>query len=94
MSCVLDVPTAGGCFTFWLLIYRVLKLVVFVICAIPGTVLYSPVAFIANHISNKKAREALASSNVKIAGTVPHLPISVLLTSQRCFAHLSLSTLG
>jgi glycerol-3-phosphate O-acyltransferase/dihydroxyacetone phosphate acyltransferase len=57
-----------GCRSGWLLLWRVLKLVVLTVLALPGLLLYSPVACIASHISAEKAREAKAGSAVKVAG--------------------------
>ncbi|KAG0218144.1 hypothetical protein B0O80DRAFT_444465 [Mortierella sp. GBAus27b] len=50
------------------LISRVLQVIFFSILALPGTLMNLPVAIIARVISNKKAKEALAASTVKIAG--------------------------
>lgn len=50
----------------YLLIYRSLKLVVLLIFALPGIVLFTPVFIVGKSYSNKKKREALANSLVKI----------------------------
>lgn len=49
-----------------ILIYRSLKLVVLLILALPGIVLFTPVFVVGKMYSNKKKREALAASLVKI----------------------------
>ncbi|SCW01028.1 LAFE_0D03488g1_1 [Lachancea fermentati] len=49
-----------------LLIFRSLRLLVSVILALPGIIMFSPVFIVAKTISKKKAREALAASTVKI----------------------------
>jgi len=54
--------------TFSLLIYRLVLLFVWTILALPGVILNGPIFIIASIISRKKATEALAASNVKIAG--------------------------
>ncbi|KAG0243139.1 hypothetical protein BGW41_002779 [Actinomortierella wolfii] len=51
-----------------LLLYRLLKTLVFAIVALPGTLMNLPIAIVARVISEKKAKEALAASTVKIAG--------------------------
>ncbi|KAF1969582.1 CTR1 suppressor protein [Bimuria novae-zelandiae CBS 107.79] len=50
-------------FLFW---YRLLKLAVLSIFVIPGTVLFGAVFIACKLYSNKKAKEALAESNVKV----------------------------
>ncbi|CDO93309.1 unnamed protein product [Kluyveromyces dobzhanskii CBS 2104] len=49
-----------------LLIWRSVKLVVLLILALPGIILFSPVFILAKRISNTKAKEALAASTVKV----------------------------
>lgn len=49
-----------------LLIWRSIRLVVLLILALPGILMFSPVFILAKRISNKKAKEALAASTVKI----------------------------
>ncbi|TRM57587.1 glycerol-3-phosphate O-acyltransferase [Schizophyllum amplum] len=51
-----------------LLTYRLLLLLVWTVLALPGGVLNGPIFILASIISRKKAREALAASQVKIAG--------------------------
>ncbi|KAF8983603.1 hypothetical protein BGZ46_009949 [Entomortierella lignicola] len=51
-----------------LLITRVTQMIFLSLLALPGTLMNLPVAIIARVISNKKAKEALAASTVKIAG--------------------------
>ncbi|KAF9429526.1 hypothetical protein BGZ76_001216 [Entomortierella beljakovae] len=51
-----------------LLITRVVQMILLSILALPGTLMNIPVAIVARVISNKKAKEALAGSTVKIAG--------------------------
>ncbi|KAG9321512.1 hypothetical protein KVV02_001945 [Mortierella alpina] len=51
-----------------LLIWRVLQMFFLSLLALPGTMMNLPVAIVARIISNKKAKEALAASTVKIAG--------------------------
>ena len=50
-----------------LLLFRVVYLMVSVILALPGSIMFLPVFYLANRISEKKAREALAVSTVKIS---------------------------
>lgn len=56
--------------TFWknlsLLMWRSVKLLVLLVLALPGIVMFSPVFILAKRISKKKARQALAASTVKI----------------------------
>ncbi|KAG2205573.1 hypothetical protein INT47_005948, partial [Mucor saturninus] len=54
--------------TFGLLWYRVGVLIVWGLLSFPGSILNLPIAIIAKAISTKKAKDALASSSVKIAG--------------------------
>ncbi|KAJ1516873.1 hypothetical protein HMI55_001178 [Coelomomyces lativittatus] len=49
-----------------LLLYRLGMLVLMGMIALPGTAINIPIAIAASHISKKKAKEALASSHVKI----------------------------
>ncbi|KAK3806421.1 MAG: glycerol-3-phosphate O-acyltransferase [Benniella sp.] len=51
-----------------LLISRVIQMIFLSCLALPGTLMNLPVAIVARVISNKKAKEALAASSVKIAG--------------------------
>ncbi|KAG9068741.1 hypothetical protein KI688_011024 [Linnemannia hyalina] len=51
-----------------LLITRITQMIFLSLLALPGTLMNLPVAIVARYISNKKAREALAASTVKIAG--------------------------
>ncbi|KAF9190102.1 hypothetical protein BGZ50_000451 [Haplosporangium sp. Z 11] len=51
-----------------LLIWRVVQVIFLSFLALPGTLMNLPVAIVARVISNKKAKEALAASTVKIAG--------------------------
>ncbi|KAF9372942.1 hypothetical protein BGX21_004619 [Mortierella sp. AD011] len=51
-----------------LLISRVIKMIFLSFLALPGTLMNLPVAIVARVISDKKAKEALAASTVKIAG--------------------------
>ncbi|KAG0265433.1 hypothetical protein DFQ27_000647 [Actinomortierella ambigua] len=51
-----------------LLLYRLLKTLVFAFVALPGALMNLPIAIVARVISEKKAKEALAASTVKIAG--------------------------
>ncbi|KAF9169922.1 hypothetical protein BGX21_009592 [Mortierella sp. AD011] len=51
-----------------LLITRVAQMIFLTLVALPGTLMNLPVAIVARVISNKKAKEALAGSTVKIAG--------------------------
>ncbi|KAF9346514.1 hypothetical protein BGX26_001962 [Mortierella sp. AD094] len=50
------------------LISRVIQMIFLSFLALPGTLMNLPVAIVARIISNKKAKEALAASTVKIAG--------------------------
>ncbi|KAG0047558.1 hypothetical protein BGZ83_007412 [Gryganskiella cystojenkinii] len=50
------------------LLARLAKIVFWGVLALPGTLMNLPVAIVARVISNKKAKEALAASTVKIAG--------------------------
>ncbi|KAL0088931.1 hypothetical protein J3Q64DRAFT_1732387 [Phycomyces blakesleeanus] len=54
--------------TFFLLVYRLLTLAVWGLLAFPGGILNLPILVVAKFLSAKKAKEALASSTVKIAG--------------------------
>ncbi|CCD22485.1 bifunctional glycerol-3-phosphate/glycerone-phosphate O-acyltransferase SCT1 NDAI_0A03280 [Naumovozyma dairenensis CBS 421] len=49
-----------------LLVYRAIFLTITFILALPGIIMFSPVFILANRISKRKAREALAASSVKI----------------------------
>ncbi|KAK9453921.1 hypothetical protein V1511DRAFT_461738 [Dipodascopsis uninucleata] len=49
------------------LIYRSSKLIVLALGALPGAILFAPVFYATKKYSNKKAREALRASTVKIA---------------------------
>lgn len=51
---------------FSLLVFRSIRLLVSVVLALPGIIMFSPVFIIAKKISRKKAVEALAASTVKI----------------------------
>ncbi|KAH8730939.1 hypothetical protein GQ44DRAFT_700110 [Phaeosphaeriaceae sp. PMI808] len=51
---------------FGQLIWRLTKLIFFAILVVPGTLLFSLVFIATKLISNKKAKEALAASNVKV----------------------------
>lgn len=51
---------------FSLLVFRSIRLLVSVVLALPGIIMFSPVFIIAKKISRKKAAEALAASTVKI----------------------------
>lgn len=51
---------------FFLLIFRSVRLFVSLVLALPGIIMFSPVFIVAKMISQKKAREALAASTVKI----------------------------
>ncbi|KAG0201575.1 hypothetical protein BGX33_010240 [Mortierella sp. NVP41] len=51
-----------------LLISRLVQMIFLSCLALPGTLMNLPVAIVARVISNKKAKEALAASTVKIAG--------------------------
>lgn len=48
------------------IIFRVIKLIFFVILALPGSILFAPVFAISKHVSKKKAATALANSTVKV----------------------------
>jgi hypothetical protein len=50
------------------LLLRVLLMLVYVVCAIPGMLLVLPVAAIADSVSRREAAKALSKSSVKIAG--------------------------
>ncbi|KAF8894585.1 hypothetical protein BD779DRAFT_1501913 [Infundibulicybe gibba] len=65
-----QVPRAqkAGWKTLGLLTYRIILLMVWTILALPGTILNGPMFILATLISRKKAKEALAASEVKIAG--------------------------
>ncbi|KAI0709102.1 glycerol-3-phosphate O-acyltransferase [Earliella scabrosa] len=65
-----QVPKAqkAGWKTFGLLTYRLGLLTVWTILALPGVILNGPIFITASIISRKKAKEALAASEVKIAG--------------------------
>ncbi|KAL9557802.1 hypothetical protein MBANPS3_001193 [Mucor bainieri] len=54
--------------TFFLLWYRVGVLVVWGLLSFPGSILNLPIVITAKAISAKKAKDALASSSVKVAG--------------------------
>ncbi|KAI1795960.1 glycerol-3-phosphate O-acyltransferase [Ganoderma leucocontextum] len=54
--------------TFSLLAYRLGLLAVWTVLALPGVILNGPIFVTASIISRKKAKEALAASEVKIAG--------------------------
>ncbi|KAI9313494.1 hypothetical protein BX666DRAFT_1864136 [Dichotomocladium elegans] len=54
--------------TFFLLLHRVLTLIVWGLLAFPGGILNIPILVVAKVISMRKAKEALASSTVKIRG--------------------------
>lgn len=49
-----------------ILVFRIMKLIFFVILALPGAILFSPVFAISKHVSKKKAETALANSTVKV----------------------------
>ncbi|KAF9323090.1 hypothetical protein BG006_001767 [Podila minutissima] len=51
-----------------MLISRVIQMIFLTGLALPGTLMNLPIAIVARVISNKKAKEALAASTVKIAG--------------------------
>lgn len=51
---------------FLMLVSRLSQMILFMGLALPGVIMFSPVFIIARRISNKKAKEALASSVVKI----------------------------
>ncbi|KAI0361999.1 glycerol-3-phosphate O-acyltransferase [Trametes cingulata] len=65
-----QVPKAqkAGWKTFGLLSYRLILLTVWTVLALPGVILNGPIFVTASVISHKKAKEALAASEVKIAG--------------------------
>ncbi|KAI0374799.1 glycerol-3-phosphate O-acyltransferase [Pilatotrama ljubarskyi] len=65
-----QVPKAqkAGWKTFGLLSYRLILLTVWSVLALPGVILNGPIFVTASVISHKKAKEALAASEVKIAG--------------------------
>ncbi|OSD01601.1 glycerol-3-phosphate O-acyltransferase [Trametes coccinea BRFM310] len=65
-----QVPKAqkAGWKTFGLLSYRLILLAVWTVLALPGVILNGPIFVTASVISRKKAKEALAASEVKIAG--------------------------
>ncbi|EJF65776.1 glycerol-3-phosphate O-acyltransferase [Dichomitus squalens] len=65
-----QVPRAekAGWKTFGLLTYRLGLLAVWTVLALPGVILNGPIFVTASVISRKKAKEALAASEVKIAG--------------------------
>ncbi|KAI0831214.1 glycerol-3-phosphate O-acyltransferase [Trametes gibbosa] len=65
-----QVPKAqkAGWKTFGLLSYRLILLTVWTVLALPGVILNGPIFVIASVISRNKAKEALAASQVKIAG--------------------------
>lgn len=52
--------------TFITLLERLFKVIVLGSLALPGAIMFSPIFYTARKISRKKAREALASSSVKI----------------------------
>ncbi|CAG8537386.1 2140_t:CDS:10 [Funneliformis mosseae] len=58
----------GGIRAFTLLIYRLLVLIIWAIIGFPGFILNIPLITITRVISAKKAKEALKSSTVKVAG--------------------------
>ncbi|ODQ53309.1 hypothetical protein SAICODRAFT_34804 [Saitoella complicata NRRL Y-17804] len=51
-----------------MMIYRIIKLIVLTVGALPGFVLFAPVFIATKVISKKKAKEALEASTVKIQG--------------------------
>lgn len=53
---------------FWLLIKRIFVLIILTLWAFPGGILNLPVVIVAKVISQNKAKAALKSSSVKIAG--------------------------
>lgn len=57
-----------GARILWLLIKRIFVLTILALWAFPGGILNLPVVIVAKIISQKKARAALKSSSVKIAG--------------------------
>lgn len=50
----------------WLLCFRSARLLVMLVFALPGIIMFLPVFIVAKRISKQKAREALAASTVKI----------------------------
>lgn len=50
----------------WLLCFRSLRLLIMLVLALPGIIMFLPVFIVAKGISQQKAKEALASSTVKI----------------------------
>ncbi|CAK5277709.1 unnamed protein product, partial [Mycena citricolor] len=54
--------------TLGLLLYRICLLLVWTTFALPGAILNAPIFILATSISRRKAKEALAASQVKIAG--------------------------
>lgn len=54
--------------TLGLLLYRTILLVIWSVFALPGVILNGPIFLLATIISKQKAKEALAASNVKVAG--------------------------
>jgi hypothetical protein len=60
-SLVLSVDSAN-------LMLRVLLMIVYVICALPGMCLMMPIALVADNVSRREAAKALSKSSVKIAG--------------------------
>ncbi|CDH09305.1 probable Glycerol-3-phosphate O-acyltransferase 1 [Zygosaccharomyces bailii ISA1307] len=50
----------------WLLCFRSARLLVMLVLALPGIIMFLPVFIVAKRISKQKAREALAASTVKI----------------------------
>ncbi|TRM59370.1 hypothetical protein BD626DRAFT_508115 [Schizophyllum amplum] len=65
-----QVPRAekDPCMAALLLVYRSILLSVWSVFALPGTVLNGPIFILASIISLKKSKEALAASQVKVAG--------------------------
>ncbi|CAJ0927629.1 14066_t:CDS:2 [Entrophospora sp. SA101] len=57
-----------GCRVLFLLIYRIIVLTIWIILGLPGFILNLPLIIIARVISAKKAKEAVESSSVKVAG--------------------------
>ena len=53
---------------WWMLTYRLCKLVLLGLGALPGSIMFTPVFLAAKLISIKKAKEALKASTVKIQG--------------------------
>lgn len=60
--------TRSGVRSVALLLYRVGLLLLWTGCALPGLVLNAPIALIAKVVSARKAKEALAASQVKLYG--------------------------